>query len=313
MAMFLSSLLLVGSGCVGAEVSSLSPENAAAELVLTSGSQIVIQPTILGVGGRIIGWLGADEEERHITLREWVSGETVSLDWSITTEVETAQSVAAREAHETQYATSPVGTEIPEEPEPEYEERVVSGSILSQSLALADQLGLPESWPEGEGGVSTSSLIWLSSWHYDELVNTRSTIVSLGLFDESLLRIEGATSQLTSMVDKLSGLLDPILGEQQSPSEESSQDSESLLTLEADPSWGEYTLLVDGIQTKVRVVKAKNAFANYVILANAQNPLILEIQLTPLSRGNLELLSSDGFAEGFGGYEIIQVNKKTGE
>lgn len=306
------SLVLLGSGCATVKVSSLTPEQAAASPALSLGHVIVVQPTVLGVGGRVVGWFGADEEERTITITDWIAGEKVSLDWSIVTQVETSESVAAREAYEQAYASSPVGVEIPPEPEPAYKEQLVSGNITSEALALADTLGLPESWPEGDGGVSASSLIWLSRTNYDELVNTRSTVVSLGLFDESLMRVQDATNQLTSIVDKLSGILNSIFGNAEQPAEEKASDTESLLTLEADPQWGEYTLLVDGVQTKVRVVKAMNAFASYTILANADNPLILEIQLTPLSQGNLELLSTGGFAEGFGGYEVTQINTSQG-
>lgn len=304
----LMTLMILGAGCSTASLSSLTPEQAAASLALSVGNEIVVQPTVLGVGGNVVGWFGADEEKRTITITDWIAGQRVGLDWSIATQVETAESVAAREVHEQAYASSPVGVEIPPEPEPLYEEQLASGSIASESLASADTLGLPESWPEGDGGLSASSLIWLSRTHYDELVNTRSTIVSLGLFDESLMRVEDATNQLTSIVGKLSGLLDPFLGEQET-TVEVDEDTESLLTLEADSNWGEYALLVDGVQTKVRVVKAKNAFASYTILANADDPLILEIQLTPLSQGNLELLSTDGFAEGFGGYEVTEIKK----
>jgi hypothetical protein len=300
-------LVLLGSGCVATDVSSLTPEEASASLALTVGDQIVVQPTILGVGGSVVGWLGGEEEERRLTINKWTAGENVALSWSIATQVETTESIAAREAYESHYATSPVGVEIPDEPEPVYEEKVVSGLIASESMAEADTLSLPEAWPEGDGGVSTTSLIWLSKSHYDELVNTRTTTVSLGLFDESLMRVEDVKGQLLSVVDKLSALLDPILGTESTESKEDS--SESLVELEANPQWGEHTLLVDDVQTTVRVVEAKNAFASYKILANPDHPLILEIQLTPLSRGNLELLSTDGFAEGFGGYQVTEIHK----
>lgn len=308
-AMTLVSFLLLGSGCVATPVSSLTPEQAAQSLALLVGHEIVVQPTVLGLGGKVVGWFGADEEVRTMTIDEWMAGEKVSLHWSITTQVETSESVTTRERYEQAYASSPVGVEIPSQPEPVYEAKIVSGSIASESLATADKLSLPEAWQEGDAGISTSSLIWLSRTQYDELVDTRSTVVSLGLFDESLIRVESATTQLTSVVDKLSGFLDPILGTEEQPVQEEVSESESLLTLEADPEWGEYTLLVDGVRTKVRVVEAKNAFASYKVLANADNPLILEIQLTPLSRGNLDLLSLTGFTEGFGGYEVTEIKK----
>ncbi|MCR4314615.1 MAG: hypothetical protein NUV84_05220 [Candidatus Uhrbacteria bacterium] len=307
-AIILTGLWLGGSGCVAAPVSSLTPEQAAESPALSMGDEIIVQPTILGLGGRVVGWFGGDEEERLITINEWVAGEKVRLGWSISTQVETVESSAVREAHQQQYATSPVGTDIPDEPEPVYEERVVVGTIATESLASASTLMLPEMWPQGDGGVVETSLIWFPRSHYEELVNTRSTIVSLGLFDESLLKVEDATSKLSSLLDRLWGLI----GTDQ-PTEEETTDTDSLLRLEADPQWGEYRLFVDGVQTRVRVVEAKNAFASYSILANADNPLILEIQLTPLSRGNLELLSSTGFAEGFGGYEVTQINKNSSQ
>jgi hypothetical protein len=259
------------------------------------------------VGGNILAWLGIEQEQRSITITQWSAGAKVALGWKIVRQVETAESVAAREAYTRTYASSAVGVEIPEPPDPSYEDEVIEGSIGSESLASANTLGLPDSWPEGDGGYWTTSLLWLSRSHYDELVHTRSTVVSLGLFDESLMRVENATGRLTMMIDKLSGLLDPLLGES-AIVRETQEDTQSLLTWKADPTWGEYTLLVDGIQTRVRVVNAKNAFASYTVLANADNPLILEIQLTPLSQGNLNLLNSEGFVEGFGGYEVTDIN-----
>ncbi|MBI4256581.1 hypothetical protein HY626_00825 [Candidatus Uhrbacteria bacterium] len=305
-------LLFVGAGCTTTNVSSLTPEEAAASLSFLAGNKLVTRPTVLGVGGKIVGWLGGEEEERTVTIDSWIAGEQVSLSWFIKTQVETEASKTAQQSYDAQYASSPIGTEIPEPPEPAYEERVVEGTIASTSIKSADTLMLPEAWLEGDAAEVGASLIWLSRDAYEELVSTRKTKVSLGLFDESLLKVEDATGRIKSVVDSISGLLSSVTGSAQESieAEEEPVDTDSFLTLEADPDWGEFTLLVDDVRTTVRVIEAKNAFASYKILANVDNPLILEIQLTPLSQGNLELLSKDGISEGFGGYEITQINKK---
>ncbi|TAL50997.1 hypothetical protein EPN81_01185 [Patescibacteria group bacterium] len=306
-ALTLVSFLLLGTGCVATDVSSLTPEEATASLSFLSGNELVIRPTVLGLGGKIVGWLGGEEEERRVVIDSWTAGEHVTLSWSINTLVETEASKTARANYDESYASSPVGTQIPEPPEPIYEDRIVEGLISSKSMKNAGTLQLPEAWPQGDGGEQETSLIWLSREKYGELVTTRKTTLSLGLFDESLLAVEDATSRIKSIADSISGLLSRITGAQQESPQEEPVHTQSFLTLEADPNWGEFTLLVDGVETTVRVVEAENAFASYKILANPDNPLILEIQLTPLSQGNLELLSKDGISEGFGGYEITEI------
>ncbi|NQV90231.1 hypothetical protein HQ487_02385 [Candidatus Uhrbacteria bacterium] len=309
-------LLFGGSGCVAVPVSDASPEEAANALSLFVGSEILIRPTILGVGGSIVDWLGGEQEVRQVAVIDWLAGESVSLSWNISTQVETEASKKIRSDYEATYAQSPVGVEIPPVPEPEYENRIVEGVIASTSLNNADMLMLPEAWPEGEGGNVQASLIWFSREHYDELIQTRSTIVSLGLFDESLMKVEDATHQIETFMDTVTSLISPFVGSdsnEETPIEETPSETDSLIRIEANPAWGEYILLVDGVRTTVRVVEAENAFARYKILANPENPLVLEIQLTPLSQGNLELLSLDGLARGFGGYEITQINTKTGQ
>ena len=122
------------------------------------------------------------------------------------------------------------------------------------------------------------------------------------------------TTQAKSFIDQLGGFFSSLTGnDSQSTTESEEVITKNTTTIEADSSWGVFSLEVDGVRTKVRVVEAKNAFARYKILANPENPLILEIQLAPLSQGNLKFLSKEGLAKGFGGYEISEINLKTGE
>jgi len=294
------------------EVSDLSPEEATQTLDLQNGDQIVVRPTVLGVSGSVSGLLWKQTtQEREITLDHWVANQSTSLSWSITTQVQTEESIAKQEEYETTYASSPVGTAIPPAPEPMYQDVVTQGSISSELLQDSQTLLLPEMWPEGSVGTVDQSLIWLSRSTYDQLVSTRKAEVSLGLFDESLMKVEDATGEVKSIVDDISDFVSAIMSKESSTAQqEEATTTESLLSLEANPEWGTYTLLVNGVKTSVRTVEAKNAFASYKILANEENPLILEILLTPLSQGSLELLNPDGLLEGFGGYEVIELNKQ---
>jgi hypothetical protein len=219
--------------------------------------------------------------------------------------VETVASTAEREAYEAEYGETAIGEDIPEAPAPEYEEVTQTGTISSTTLANATTLQLPELWSEGDAGVSDTSLIWISQSQYDELVSTRSTQLSLGLFDESLMQVEEVTTSLTDYLDKIKNLWP---GETPPELEQEESATSGLLTVQAESDWGEYTLLVDDVRTTVQTIEARNAFANYTILANPDNPLILELRLTPLSQGNLEVLSPSGFVEGFGGYEVSAIN-----
>ncbi|MBI2473528.1 hypothetical protein HYV70_03180 [Candidatus Uhrbacteria bacterium] len=308
------SLLFLGSGCLSPDVSNLTPEQAASNLSFSVGDTFVLRPTVLGLGGSVVEWSGADEQIRTVTLTDWIPNQKVHVTWESLVTVETSESQVAREAYDAQYSQSPVGVEIPEAPEPVYEQRSQTGTIASQSLATATTLKLAQQWPVGDGGMVEESLVWLSPSQYSELINTRSTKVSLGLFDESLTRIEDTTAQAKSFVDRISGFFSLFTGDDSSVNNESTVPTiKNATTIEANPSWGVYSLDVDGVRTKVRVVEAKNSFASYKILANPENPIILEIQLTPLSQGNLKFLSKEGLAKGFSGYEISQINLKTGE
>ncbi|HAU66113.1 MAG: hypothetical protein UT30_C0002G0025 [Candidatus Uhrbacteria bacterium GW2011_GWF2_39_13] len=307
-------LLFVGSGCVSPPVSNLTPEEAASVLSFSVGDEFVLRPTVLGLGGSVVEWSGADEQERTVTLNQWIPNQKVDLTWKSLVPVETTESKAAREAYESEYAQSPVGVEIPEAPEPVYEQNLQTGTITSESLSAATTLMLPQQWPVGDGGMVEESLIWLSQTQYNELINTRSTKVSLGLFDESLSNVEEATTQAKTFIDQIGGFLSLLTGKDSQPTNQSEEaTTKNTTTIKADPSWGIFTLEVDGVRTKVRVVEAKNAFAQYKILANPENPLILEIQLTPLSQGNLKIFSKESLAKGFAGYEISEINLKTGD
>ncbi|MEK7459390.1 MAG: hypothetical protein AAB663_03220, partial [Patescibacteria group bacterium] len=76
--------------------------------------------------------------------------------------------------------------------------------------------------------------------------------------------------------------------------------------LTADPDWGDYTLTLNGTQSVVKTVTASSLFADYTILANAENPLILKVGVKPLSLG-LGMLSTLSAINSLAGYHVTAI------
>jgi hypothetical protein len=303
-------LIFVGVGCVSTEVSDLSPQEAASLFSIKNGDQIILRPTVFGIGGRIVSLMGGEFEDKIVTVKEWKAGESVLLEWTTTSKRETAESIKAREAYETKYAQSPVGEDAPKSPEPVFENVVRNGVISSDSLGESVKIGLPETWPEGDRGLSDTSLLWLSKKQYEELANQGSTELSLGLFDESLLKVEEAASEIAGMVDRMKAVFVFFMGEKkQSAGEENAESNDgSVIKLIADKEWHEYSIRIDGARAKLRTIQAENRFSKIEILANPENPIILELRLKPLARGATSVYGVGSIADALGGYEIVEVN-----
>ncbi len=305
-------LILVGTGCSTEFTSSLTAEEATDQLVFDVGTQVRVRPTIMGVGGIMVGWLGADSEEREVTLTEWAPGEGAALSWSITTQVETAESVSARQTHESAYAEVPVGEDIPDAPDLEYEDVVQEGTVSTRALSTGTTLLMPDMWIEGSAGEVEETLIWLSRAQYDELSSTRKTTLSFGLFDESLAKVEEVGGKIQGYIDQIASIFDDKDEDSEEGVEEEVVEAEGddLTTIEASGDWGTYSLSIDGIRTTVRTIEAENSFGSIKVLASPENPIVLEVQLTPLAQGNLEVLTPGGFVEGFAGYEVSTITTK---
>ena len=287
-------LVLTGAGCVDVPVSQQTPEEAAASLELSVGSEIVLRETVLGLGGSFVNFFKKEDAQRRLLLGEWESGVRAAGEWSREIERETEASQQARKAYEEQFANAPVGANLPSPPESILETMVETGTLRTQSLADAGSVFLPIFWEQDKEGGEGSSLLWLSESQYSELVLTRHTNMNLGLFDDSVSYAVGLTDQVKQLIDRLKG------------SQETTEE-QNVLDIQADIEWGTYSLMVDGIQTTVQVIHAQNAFARYTILANEHNPLILELSLSPASRGSVQLFSREALGDAFWGYEIVSI------
>lgn len=236
---------------------------------------------------------------RQVTVEEHQSSRYAVLSWTMPVRRETVASKAARD-----YALThtPVGQDVVM-PEAVYENVTLQGVVRTDSLANAERLLLPSYWPEGEYDVSQAgnSVIWLSNAQYAELVATRSSHVQLGLFDSTLKDALDFTESAKSALDRLQGKI--------AATATSNQD---FTKLTAKGDWGSYPIKVNGQDVRVRTIEASNAFAHYTILANPENPVILNISIMPWALGP-SLFGSLNELKDELGYSITSVNMQRAE
>lgn len=281
------ALVLVGAGCTPWETGPV--DGATAEAVdFHAGASFTIKQTWLGINAPNSSEYG----KRVVTLGEWTTGQSATLSWSMKSRQETDASKAAREAA----SQVPIGQQSAM-PDPVYEDVTTTGTVKTDALNNAERILLPSYWPEGEYDVTgeENSVVWISRQQYDELVSTRSSHVAIGLFDSTL-------QNLIDFGEDLSGALAKLQGEL-ATQEASNKD---VTKLEADGDWGSMTLTVNGQPTTVRTVTASSLFADYAVLANAENPLVLKVSIKPLSLG-FGVLSTLSAVKSLAGYEITSI------
>lgn len=285
-------LTALGAGCSTPQLPPLPmfPEDAAAtDIDLTTGSTIVLEEATMNP----IENLGRGRS-RIITLEDWMVHDKVALTWNETYERETTSSIEARTQAE---RATGVGEES-HVPNPVYETIKLEGTLKTDALDDGQRILLPSEWVESEVDLSgsASTLIWLSKSQYDELAATRHTHLSLGMFDAGLQTAADAADTVKSLIAKFSGSDDS-----------GSVIDQDITEIVASADWGSYTLKWNDKKVRVQTIQAENDFASYTILANADNPLILEVELKAWAYGTeaLGFLSED---LQIAGYTITQIN-----
>ena len=284
--MFLS----LGAGCTAPNLPSFSvfPQDLpSGDIDLAVGSTLSLEQTSLNPLERL-----KKQPQRVMTIANWTPNQNVELSWDETFERETAASIAARS--EAERATG-VGEES-HVPEPVYETVSLQGSIKSDALNDGQRIFLPSEWQEREVdlGGSSSTVIWLSKAQYDELAATRHTKLSLSVFDQGLQQVADGIDLLKDLLAKAQGE-SIAAGGDEDPTE-----------IVAGADWGSYTLKFNHEKVSVQTIQAENKFASYTILANPDNPLILEVELKAWAYGTeaIGLVTDDLKMSGYAVTEI---------
>lgn len=273
---------LLGAGCALREA---PPSVDATAVDFHDGAGFAVSQNWLGMSGSGSG-------VREVTVTQWVAGERVELAWTKTERKETEASKAARAAA----ASVPIGEEA-DIPDAVYEDVTTTGAVTTDALNNAERILLPSYWPEGAYDVSgeENSVVWLSRQQYDELVTTRSSHIALGLFDSTLQNVIDFGESAQNALSALQGEL--------ATQEQSNAD---VTKLTASGDWGTYELTVNGEARTVQTVQASNMFANYTVLANPENPLILAVAMKPWSLG-IGMMGAMQSINSLAGYRVTSV------
>jgi hypothetical protein len=181
--------------------------------------------------------------------------------------------------------TPVVGVGTPE-PTPVMEAITQEGRITGGGLDDAHAALLPIYWPQVETEATETSLMWLSAEAFGELKETRQT----GWSADVLTRISNLPRWALDEID------------------EAAAERDILLT--AEPEFVEFEVTVNGDPRTVQAIEAFDDFGNrYLILDDAENPLILKFTFNVVSTGAI------GIDVGiwtlikalFSGYQVVEI------
>lgn len=265
-------LLLAGAGCNLPFVEP--PERdvlleTTSSLLFQKGTTLTLQGTVFGFGSTVLDSVSRETTRRFVTLTSFNSGRSLGLEWKMMVK-----------------STEPDGAGEPVE---------VTGALATEHLESHNKLHLPAYWREGdEGVIEESGILWLGREQYVELTETGESELRPGIF-ENLYRFLSFTEGMADTLNRLQGEADRAA------------EHTDIYKLIAEPGYGTYRLTLDGEKTWVRTVRASNWFGHYTILANPENPLILEVVLNPLSTGAVGTLSNTKVLDALFGYRVIDV------
>ena len=308
---FFALLVVLGAGCLWfnndtkilptgprpADLDSVSPEEAAKRINFVAGSQIEIRQTYLGEGAQEAEKLSDGDKSgvRIITIERFAPMNSTNLRWQLSQDVETQESINARNSYDAAIKNPEDNEQTPDEPLVTTDRQTVVGSLVDINLKNSHKLFLPAYWPTGEGRASDLSAIWASADVYEEIKGTKNSTIYYGILDSALFGAMSIAKEFSVATDAL---------KKDSASISNKVDIDLTQAEEAS----DWDLMVNGKEIKVQVIKARNWFGEIVVLNNPQNPLILKMTFDPSAVPTLDSNNGTAFLKTLLGYEVTQLN-----
>jgi hypothetical protein len=170
-----------------------------------------------------------------------------------------------------------------------------TGTISLVNRGDAKAMLLPAFWTTGDVQASGNGGLWLSPSSYSELASLGKTEWRLGV-------AENVISPLSAALRKFNDLSARIFGSTTDTRISSPFTVTKTAVLEA------YPLKVDGQIVRVRAVKAASWFAEFLILENPDNPLILKTTVNPLAAPALKAFETTKIRWNESSYELTSIS-----
>ncbi|MFA4954753.1 MAG: hypothetical protein WC641_05565 [Patescibacteria group bacterium] len=162
----------------------------------------------------------------------------------------------------------------------------ITGSMIGSELGTARDIFPPAYWIEGEQNALGTGLIWTSSQVYENLSRSRLSTFDFGLFNSMIKQKFALSKAFTSGLKGLSSAAaaDPRV---------------DVFLAKADKDDIELPLKVNGLDTKVKAIKARSWFGEFAVLKNPQNPLVLYMHLNDFPQA--------GALNGLMNYDVTEI------
>jgi hypothetical protein len=160
--------------------------------------------------------------------------------------------------------------------------------------ADAQAMILPAFWQAGQTTASKNGGLWLSRSAFDGLIAGQEVDWRIGLADNALGAISRAFSTFNELSTKYFGSATVV-------------PEISPFTVKKTGTADAFPLMIDGRLVLLRTLQASSWFADFVILDNAENPLILKVSVHPAAAPALKALEPARLRWEELGYEITSL------
>ncbi|HEX5854906.1 MAG TPA: hypothetical protein VFZ57_04740 [Thermoanaerobaculia bacterium] len=246
------------------------------------GVVLALDPNLPGVDGVDV----PESARREVEVLEVGKG-GLKLRWSGRVRVEKRESARRRKEWVRMRANAPRGAAPVAAPPAEYESREVGGTLFFPDFATATEFLLPGLWPEGVATIAGSSALWISPNAFAELKAAGRATVPFSLSSKAL------RDPAASVLKRAFQL-----------SSEAASGPPHLWTRDGET---DFALLVDGTESSVTALGARNWFGVYTVLAEGGPPLVLSVLPGPVSSPGLDLFAPAGVLRTLLGYRVSEV------